>query len=473
MTEPEEPRKPAIPPHSLEARLERALKDALRARPTADVILEVAASADFSLFMQKVRQKEHHRRLLSLHRADLLGAGANRAGAFLYLSSLQKPKGRQRVTTAGPSKALEHAVAVEVLSPDQMKDFFAGAFGLGPGDVSGVISAIADIAAYFGLVLVRSNESLRSLVSSAGFSFALMKERLGDYKSSVSTEAVKAQVNAILKGTVEADPDLARRVEGVLVPILAQIAKSGLPDLQKLVKAMPNLLLTLHLESQRIVSDLLEKSGLDFSQYIDVLEDMHLFNLIQSNNIIHWCENCSLEIPLIESSTGRIDPSKLARKDCMNCRNPMSYSAIYSPHELVKEALLCKDGFLSVLFGWCLRRDGIEYTIGEYAGELETDFIVIRPGAQTVIECKTFKVDKDDAAIRDEMRGALSQLGRQVKALRDKGAHVDRAFVLWNREEEISFDEMVSEFESKFKPIEARLFNHLQIEDAIRESKRP
>jgi hypothetical protein len=151
----------------------------------------------------------------------------------------------------------------------------------------------------------------------------------------------------------------------------------------------------------------------------------------------------------------------------------MSFSAFYSPADLVKDALLCKDGFLAVLFGWWLKRENVDFSIGEYAGDVETDFVITRPGVSTVVEVKTFKKGKDEAAVRSELSGALSQLDRQLKALSNRGARVDRAFVLWNRDEGYNHSEALATFEKEHPSVTARVFNHHQIDDAIKEAKRP
>ena len=441
--------------------------------PTKAVINGAYSSSEFSLFLDKVRQSPHHLQLLTLHKADLFGVEAPQVQSLLFLASPQKMKGRTRVTTEGPSKALEYAVTAEVIDPERAKDLVQKLFGVPPEDAERVGKAVADVFAFFLFTFIRTNPALRDLVNSESFSFAEMKERIPSYTTSLSFEGVEKRLNEVFLGGPSADPDLNRKVQEVLLPLILQIGRQGIPQIGEVTKMLPNMLHTFHLQSQAIVSNILDLADITFEEYVDVIEDLHIHKLLQSYNIIHWCENCSLEVPLIVSTTGRINPSKLSRNRCMNCQSPMSFSAFYSPADLVKDALLCKDGFLSVLFGWWLKRENIDFSIGEYAGDVETDFVITRPGVSTIVEVKTFKKDKDEAAVRSELGGTLSQLDRQLKALTNRGARVDRAFVLWNRDEGHNHSEALATFEKEHPGVTARVFNHHQIDDAIKEATRP
>ena len=473
MNDPDKAEEGAIVSPGIGRSVNSMIRKALAPPPTKAVIDGAYSSSEFSLFLEKVRQSPHHLQLLTLHRVDLFGADATSFQALLFLASQQKPKGRTKVTTEGPSKALEYAVTAEIVNPERAKDTIRKIFGVPPEDAERVAEAVADVIAFFLFTFIRTNPVLLDLVNSESFSFAEMKKQIPSYTASLSFVGIEEKLNEVFAGGPGADPELNRRVQEVLLPLILHWGQQGLPNVGEVSKMLPNMLLTFHLQSQAIVANIIDLSGITFEEYIDVVEDMHIHKLIQSYNVIHWCENCSLEIPLIETTTGKINPSKLSRKRCMNCQSPMSFSAFYSPTDLVKDALFCKDGFLAVLFGWCLRRENVDFTAGEYAGDVETDFIITRPGASTIVEVKTFKKDKDEDAVRSELGGALAQLGRQLKAVMIKGAHVDRAFILWNRDEGYNYSDALATFEKDHPGVATRVFNHHQIDDAIKEAKRP
>lgn len=473
MSDPDQAKESMIVSSGIGTSLNSMIRKALAPPPTKAVVNGAYSSSEFSLFLEKVRQSPHHLQLLTLHKVDLFGDDATPIQSHLFLASPQRPKGRTRVTTDGPSKALEYAVTAEVINPDRAKDALRKLLGVPPEDAERVTGAVADVIAFFLFTFIRTNPVLRDLVNSESFSFAEMKKRIPSYTTTLSFEGVEMKLNEVFAGGQGADPDLNRKVQEILLPLILHWGQEGPPNVGEISNMLPNMLLTFHLQSQAIVSDIIALSGITFEEYVDVVEDLHIHKLLQSYNVIHWCENCSLEMPLIETTAGKISPSKLSRKRCMNCQSSMSFSAFYSPTELVKDALFCKDGFLAVLFGWCLRRENVDFTVGEYAGDVETDFIITRPGSSTIVEVKTFKKDKDEGSVSSELRGALSQLDRQLKAVVNKGAHVDRAFILWNRDEGYDHSEAVAAFEKEHPGVNVRVFNHHQIDDAIKEAKRP
>ena len=114
----------------------------------------------------------------------------------------------------------------------------------------------------------------------------------------------------------------------------------------------------------------------------------------------------------------------------INCDKLQSYGSIFSFNDILKEAILSKDGILSVYFGRFLEKEEIEYEVGEYSGKYENDFIIKK---SILAECKMFKSEKDSIAIRSEIDSSLSQIKKHIINLTSEGIEIEQAYFLWNR----------------------------------------
>jgi hypothetical protein len=146
----------------------------------------------------------------------------------------------------------------------------------------------------------------------------------------------------------------------------------------------------------------------------------------------------------------------------------MSYASVFSIRQPLRDAVLSKDGFLPVYLASLLEDNDLEYEIGKFGGDYENDFIV---NSSTLFECKRFKMDKDKVAIRSELTNVLSQMRRHIKALRNDGRRIEKAYLAWNRrdQEKDLLQSLKIKYNDIFKEHEFKVICPEDLEETLRE----
>jgi len=372
---------------SLERKIERVMKRSLVSkRSTKEIIDEIYFSRDHSLFFSNLREQSAHKRLFFLHRFDLFGVSSEMQLPYFYLTSI--PKRRE----ISESKVLRHVVLRELDVVRDGKDFLFSFLGIPESRTREFEEDFKDLLAYFIILIIRSNENLIRLISAKEFDYKIMKSVLKDYKDTISFDKVDKELSEIFKGEEGTiDPIIKSKIEKIISQVVSSIANNITGLLESSRKMIPNWMLSFHLSSRMWLSTILNKAKLTIKDYVDILDDLYLCNLIENKSTIFWCENCSLESPSYSEHHGRIAPSKITKNRCLNCGRIQSYSSIFSIDDLLRDAIFSKDGFLSVYFGWLLKKEVISFVLGEHSSEYENDFII---NDNVLIECKMFRTEK-------------------------------------------------------------------------------
>lgn len=398
-------------------------------------------------FFNQVTNFPVHKRLLFLHRFDLFGIEDEIQIPYLHLCNL--PKIKKIESNESDSTALQHIVSTELRMVDNYNNIIAALFGIDKSNQNAFSEDLKDIVAYFIIQSIRNNPNIKTLVNATDFDYYIMKDVLKNYEDTINLNELKAEIEAAFgEKDGEIDPIIKLKIERLSLLFITGITKNIEKFIENTPKILPNIILPFHLSSRLWLNNLLTKSDLSFKDYLNILDDLYRYRLIQNKSIIFWCENCSIESPSYSEHNGRIAPSKISRSKCLNCEKSQSYGSIFSLNDILKESILSKDGLLSVYFGWLLEKEVIEYEVGEYSDKYENDFIIKK---SILVECKIFKSDKDAVAIRSEIDSSLSQIRKHLSQLNSDGIKIQQAYLLWNRNN--NAEELQMKLQSKYNEL--------------------
>lgn len=420
---------------SLELKVQNAVKKStLSKKSTRDLISEVSSSLEINHFFSNLA--DEHKRLLFLHRFDFFGIENEIQIPYLHLCDIQMTKSKKKKTQE--SRILQHVISKEVEAFREGKNIFKNMFGFDDDTWHNLTMDIKDIAAYYGILMVRQNPNIKKLINGKTFNYKKMKESLRDFKETINLKVDEELV----------EPAVKSKLEKILIEFFTTMVRNFETTIESSSNIFPNFYLSFHQSSRIWLVSILEKSNISFKQYVTILDSFHINGLIENKSTMFWCENCSLENPSYGTHHGKIAPSKISRSKCLNCKKSQSYSAIFSLDTTIKEAIFSKDGLLSVYLGWLLEKEGIDFEVGFYSDEYENDFLIKK---SILLECKMFKSEKDDVAINSEIGGAFSQIEEHVKGLSEKDIEIKKTYFLWNRYDK--YRNLQSNFKIKFKDL--------------------
>lgn len=424
----------------LERKIEQIGKTPLMSSRSLRELIDVATS-DFnlSMLMSRVRSEETHRNFFFLHRMDLFGMRGELQFPYFYYCTPPRKQESLPQDHQGQSKALSYVAEREKLKMSDGQSLVMTMLGIRDEDSARrLFLDLADVIAYFVIKLIRSHKGLKELINAESFDFKSMKCVLKDYKDVLDLLSTEDELHAIFKGDREAhiDPAIMTRVERLISQFVGIFQQDVLRLSQVMTESMPNLVLQFHLVSSVWVGHLLRKSGISFPEYVDILDNLHMYKMISNLSAVSWCEECSRENPVYEVIKGQIAPSKLMKNRCLSCGRTQSFSAIYSLDENLKDCILCGDGFLAVYLGWLLRSEGIPFKVGRYGAHSENDFVIEEGSKKVLIEVKMFRTGGDEITVRSQLEGALSQMKKNIAELEKSGFEVDKAILVWNLDNE-------------------------------------
>lgn len=430
----------------LEAKIEQIVRrPTISKRSNREIIDEIFSSENHNLFFSKIRESHTHRRLFFLHRFDLFGVDSEIQLPYFYLTNIPK-RGRWEENIP-ESRALQHVVSKELDVARDSKDFLLSFLGIPESRAAEFGEDFKDILAYFTVLFIRSNENLINLINAKEFDYKIMKFVLRDYKNTINFDNIVNKISEAFKGKEgEIDSVIISKIEKMISQVVSSMTRNITSFIESSRKAIPNMMLSFHLSSKIWLSTILNKTDLTIEDYVNILDDLYINNLIENKSTVFWCENCSLENPSYSEYYGRIAPSKIAKNKCLNCGRNQSFSSLFSLGETLKDATFSKDGFLSVYFGWLLKREEIPFVVNEYSSESENDFVI---NNSALVECKMFKSEKDKIAIKSELENSLVQIEKHLDSSVKDGIQIKCAYLIWNRYE--SPKELLQRLKTKYR----------------------
>jgi len=455
---------------SLGAKIEQAIRrPPISKKCIREIIGEICNSEEYNLFFSKIRESTTHKRLFFLHRFDLFGVDTEIYLPYLYLTNIpEREDGKSKIPE---SSALQYVISKEANIARDGKKFLFSFLGIPESRVKEFGDDFKDIVAYFTILFIRSHENVIKLINAKKFNYKIMKSILKNYENISFSDVDKKLSEVFEGGEGDIDPVIRAKIEKIVFQILSGGVRNIAYFAESSQKMIPNIMLSFHLPSRIWLSTILTKTRLTIDDYINILNDLYINKLIDNKSTVFWCENCILENFSYDEHYGRIAPSKITTKKCLNCGRTQSYSSIFLLDGLLRDAIFSKDGFLSVYFGWLLKKEEIPFNIGEYSLEYENDFII---NNNALVECKMFKSEKDKIAIKSEFESSLVQMREHLNSLSKDKKQIKYAYLIWNRYENPKelVERAKAKYKDLFKKYNFKVFGPDDIEDLISELKK-
>ena len=414
----------------------KIVKNSLISKNGKEIIKKIYSSQSYHIFFSKMRKSSYHQKLFFLHKNDLFGISTEMKLPYFFLFRISKKK----------IKGLQYLVSRELNITRDRENLLGSWLENSNLDVKKFLEGIVDIIIYFLIYFIRSNKKFKNLVNTKEFNYKIMKTILKGYEN-IKIDDFLNELEIIFKEEEgKIDPTIAHKIRDFahLITIVTMKNIENLIDFSKM--AIPNIILPFHQLSKEWLLNILKKANLKEDEYLDILDDLYMNNLINNESIIFWCEACSLESPSYSEFHGRIGPSNIIKTKCQKCGKSQSYSCIFSLDDLIKDAIFSKDGFLSIYFGWLLKKENVSFTTNEYSSEYEFDFII---NNNILVECKMFKREKDQEAIKSELDNAIIQIINHLKSINKLNKNITKAYLLWNRYEDINT--LIKIFKTKYR----------------------
>ncbi len=392
-----------------------------------DLISVTSTSQSLTYLFKEMSNNLNLKKLLFLHRVDLFGVDTDVHIPYLPLCSI--PKGiRKKIDLSQPSKTLQHIVSNEFSSMEvKGQGFLKQKLGLNDE----ILGDAMDISLYMVIHYLRQNEKLRNLITSPDFSYIEMKKEMGDFKTALKLEEYFAYIAANFNNEKIVDPIVLKKFEKVVLNSIANFMSSIDESLEQISNLTPDVMLTLHANSILWIGNLLSKTAMKYETYIEVLDDLYRFKLIENRSIMTWCDSCSIESPTYSATTAKVAPQKFMKaRRCLTCSKLELFSSFYGITKELREMMFSKDGILPVYFSWLLAKKGIQFTTSKYAGEYESDILIDN---SIIVESKMLKMDKDDEAIETNINKVIVQLSNQIQSFKTDGVNIREVHLLWNR----------------------------------------
>lgn len=371
---------------------------------------------------------ENLMRLLTLHRLDLFGFETDVKVPYFLFCNLPKANGAK---TNNVSSALKFIISEKI---ENVEDKGMHLFNSAVGEAGTIANDFKDIVCYVLIEFMRENKTLLDLANAEKFNYSIMKNAVKDYENTVVLkEFIEKKTTGYFNPEV-VDPEIKNKIEKVVLHIISNVMSKIDQTLENFQQLFPDLTLYFHKQSIIWVSALLDLTEIAIEDYGECLNTMFRIKAIQNKHIVTWCESCNKHAPSFEVVTGKIAPSNLTNKrECLQCENKKhySFSAIYGLSQGLKDILNSKDGILATYFAWLLDKNNISFETSKYAGKYETDVLV---KGKHLIECKLFRIDKDENALFVNVRKAFTQLEKQIQKFKDDGITIEKAYLLWNLE---------------------------------------
>ncbi len=419
-------------------------------KKTKELISDVYNSPNLNQFFRLFSNNNNFKRLLFLHHLDLFSLEGELGLPYLHLCDL--PKKTLKSHKEEGSKALQQLIVSSSTDLDNMNLYLQNIFNISGKELNSFQGRIKDIVSYFLVLFIRKNPKFIRLIENDEFNFTIMKSILQDYQEIIDFDNIielnEIDVPSINTNKEVVDPVIIEMIKSMGIQIVKGMIRNIEGIMVKTKDIVSSMFIPFHLTSRLWLNSILNKSGLSLEEYISVLDELHRFQLIESKNMMSWCENCNLENPLITQRTGRIAPSKLAKDKCLNCLKNKSYASIFSFTDPLRDSLLTKDGILAVYFGWLLQIEGIDFKVDYYSKKYESDFVI---KDSFLVECKMFRSQKDNISISSNLGNSLAKISKQIEDLKSKGIKIKKCYLLWNQWNDIK--PLLKKFESKYNSL--------------------
>jgi len=273
-----------------------------------------------------------------------------------------------------------------------------------------------DLYAYLAIQFVRSNRELKKLITDEEFDFEKMKQVLGDYSTIDLDKLDQIDIPPLLQSIIE-------RVS------LDYVSRFDPTNLLTISTQTTGILTSLFIEGRKHQKAFHSLLGLGQSQYMGIMNELYILNLVKNFQTVFWCEHC-LDNPQILVTNSRVDPIRL-RLDCLKCGKPMNVSAIYVIDNILRDCIFLKDGLLAIAMAWLFEDKKIQWEFSVHDG-YENDFLCETEMGTTLYECKMHMIPRDKRSFEGQLKQDLVQLMKHVKALLKEGKAPTEIYLVYN-----------------------------------------
>ncbi len=185
---------------------------------------------------------------------------------------------------------------------------------------------------------------------------------------------------------------------------------------------------------------LMEKAGFknDGRMYEDCIRDLSTrMGVIRPLFTCYWCPE-HVDNPFSAVTAGH---SQVMSATCPQCKGELASGTLFSWASPLKGCFETSEGALGLVVAWHLESSGVKWRNNCYLekekDDFEKDFIFKLPNESSfgVIECKSFKtVDEPNQRKESRLRDLLTQVLRNINALRKKDIPISRVIMVTNME---------------------------------------
>ncbi len=404
---------------SIEQKIELEIaKNRYSGIPTPKLVDVAATNPHISAFFKTISHKPILKRLLFLHRKDLFGSDSTGNIPYLRLCTMP-PKMLRKKGESPIAKTLQHIISTETEAVEHRSEkFLKSTLG-----IENNVSDLQQVLTYFLVDFIRQHPALTKLIAAPNFNYAAMYKELGE---GITLDMLINYGNQILFNYNKPeiiDPIISRKAEELILEVVRNVMSKADQSLEQVSNLVPDIMMLAHQSSIVWIANLLNKINASHEDYIETLDDLYLFKLIDTRHIITWCPSCSSENPTFSQSIAKVAPKKFtSSRKCLGCGRKESFSVMFGIDSALKDMLYSMDGLLAVYFQWLLKQSNIIYESGTYASDYETDVTI---NGSTIVEIKTLQADRSSESLQSAIDKAISQLKKQIKNLENiKSANV-------------------------------------------------
>ena len=366
--------------------------------------------------------------LLFAQPADLLAAEEEFVLAFLphaSKSSIRKGTKQGKIALA------------ELIRDETSPTSFPRLLGLSDEEWDKIGEDVKEVVAYFVLTFIRQSPALKEVINDSAFDYAKFQRAVEgiDTEKIAGIEQATARLMEVAEapasGSSEIHPAIEQKAKEIGLKIMTGFVKNIDTVGLQAGRVLPNLITQFHLIADTWVSRILSKTKISSSVYEDTLDLLFRRGLLETQSVITWCANCSIDNPTFSQRKGHIPPARVSNSTCWSCQRQENFGAFYAIHDDLRKIMFYQDGLLAVYVAWLLEEGGQSYEAQKYTKESENDF-VLKNG--TLIEVKMFRAGRDARAVDASLRSSMAQLAAHVRSLKKEGEVVSRAALVWNRE---------------------------------------
>lgn len=410
--------------HPLETEFDRITnRPPVVQRKTADVIDEVMEHEGMLKLFHLLKQNHEYDRILFLHPLDLFGKEGRYQPPHLYYGYCPtRKKGESQISRALRALEVDYQTKASMSLPKIFEQI-----GIDATDES-VGQDIADAIVYLIVSLFRCSPQLLSLVKAKRFDYPLLRKTMKNYKDVIDDGRIAELLKSVF-GEEPSDPALIALINRLILIFVPLMKRYPIEFLGATKLSQTEVTVAYHQTALTFLDSLLDMTSSDFEMYTRLMDDLYLFGLIDNTNTISWCESCSKEKISYTEYHGRKAPSSLLKQKCRECKGIESFSCVFTVDPLFLDGIFSRDHLLGVYLAWRLRDANLNPLTEEFAEDRELDILV----GDILIECKTYRLGGRDETPRHNLTDSLSQMQKQIDAMKDEGKTISRAALVCNQ----------------------------------------